>query len=276
MNEKLYNVIELVLSIILITFGVLVTSFVDEVQNILPYLMMGFITVKILLIFFKDITFKINKALTIVEILLNLSIVGCLIFFKNVDALSFVVSASVAVDFVMNIVRSIVYRKSDNEYLKLSFLGMENVIYLIFFVMLMFNKDSTLIATGVLFGTIILYKGAAFLLNNGYIRKLFNLSSMGRAISTVHGIDVLFGLIIIVILASTIFPYIEPQIATTSDALWYCFMLITTIGTGDYVAVTDIGRILSVVIGLYGIILVSLLTSSIVVYLTNITKKERK
>ena len=78
-------------------------------------------------------------------------------------------------------------------------------------------------------------------------------------------------------MASCIFPYIEPTVFTNyEDALWYCFTLITTIGTGDFVAHTSLGRLLSVIIGCYGIIIVSVLTSSFVVYLGKVHKKGEK
>ena len=54
----------------------------------------------------------------------------------------------------------------------------------------------------------------------------------------------------------------------------YCFALVTTIGFGDIVVTSVIARILSVIIAFYGIIIVSLLTSSIVVYISEINKKE--
>ena len=49
-----------------------------------------------------------------------------------------------------------------------------------------------------------------------------------------------------------------------NDALWYCFAIVTTIGFGDLTAVTDFGRILSVILGIYGIVVVALITSIIV------------
>ena len=56
------------------------------------------------------------------------------------------------------------------------------------------------------------------------------------------------------------------------DALWYCFALVTTIGFGDITAVTDLGRTISVVLGIYGIIVVALITSIIVNFYGEIKK----
>jgi hypothetical protein len=49
-----------------------------------------------------------------------------------------------------------------------------------------------------------------------------------------------------------------------TNALWYCFAVVTTIGFGDMTAVSTIGRVLSVILGVYGIVVVALITSIIV------------
>lgn len=49
-----------------------------------------------------------------------------------------------------------------------------------------------------------------------------------------------------------------------TNALWYCFAVVTTIGFGGMTATSAIGRTLSVILGLYGIVVVALITSIIV------------
>ena len=71
-------------------------------------------------------------------------------------------------------------------------------------------------------------------------------------------------MLLLMIAFSIVLPQVESGIPTFADALWYCFAIVTTIGFGDYSAVTLPGRIVSVVLGIYGIIVVALITSIIV------------
>ena len=71
-------------------------------------------------------------------------------------------------------------------------------------------------------------------------------------------------LIILVILCSVYFTVVEPNITSYVDSLWYSFSVITTIGFGDVPVVTTFGRILSVILGISGIVVVALVTSFIV------------
>ena len=54
------------------------------------------------------------------------------------------------------------------------------------------------------------------------------------------------------------------QARLVEDAVWYCFAIVTTIGLGDFTAATLPGRAISAILGLYGIIVVALVTSIIV------------
>ena len=71
-------------------------------------------------------------------------------------------------------------------------------------------------------------------------------------------------LLLMIIACSSIMSTLEPNMENYGDALWYCFAIVTTIGFGDVTAVTLFGRVLSVILGVYGIIVVALITSIIV------------
>ena len=58
----------------------------------------------------------------------------------------------------------------------------------------------------------------------------------------------------------------ETVFGTYGAALWYCFELVTTIGFGELVAVTKIGKLLSMVLSIYSIGMIAIITSTIVTY----------
>ena len=77
-------------------------------------------------------------------------------------------------------------------------------------------------------------------------------------------LEILLGLLLMIIACSSIMSTLEPNMENYGDALWYCFALVTTIGFGDISATTLVGRVLSVFLGIYGIVVVALITSVIV------------
>lgn len=64
----------------------------------------------------------------------------------------------------------------------------------------------------------------------------------------------------------------EPGIHKFWDSLWYCFVTSTTIGFGDFVAVTIVGRIASVALSIYSIIVIALVPGIVVSYFLEYTK----
>ena len=77
-------------------------------------------------------------------------------------------------------------------------------------------------------------------------------------------LEILLGLLMMIIVCSTVFLTLEDGMSNYGDALWYSFALVTTIGFGDITASTVIGRLLSVFLGMYGIVVVAIITSVIV------------
>lgn len=87
---------------------------------------------------------------------------------------------------------------------------------------------------------------------------------------TVLGTFVLF-----LFIAGYVVLLLEPNINNISDAVWYLFASFTTIGYGDFVAVTKLGRIVTIVVSLYGILLVAYIPAVIVNYTTEFAKRKR-
>ena len=91
-----------------------------------------------------------------------------------------------------------------------------------------------------------------------------DMPTLKKIVRKTYAAEILFGIVLLIVAFSLVFPYLEEGITTFNDALWYCFAIVTTIGFGDYSAVTPLGRLLSVILGVYGIIVVALITSIIV------------
>ncbi|RRD31874.1 two pore domain potassium channel family protein [Streptococcus minor] len=70
---------------------------------------------------------------------------------------------------------------------------------------------------------------------------------------------------------------VEPGITNYGDGLWYAFVTSTTVGYGDFLAITLIGRLTSVLLTIYGLIFFGCLSAVIINYYTSLNqKKERK
>ena len=85
-----------------------------------------------------------------------------------------------------------------------------------------------------------------------------------KVIINTFSLEILFGLLTMIVCFSLVFMKVEPEITTFPEGLWYCFAIVTTIGFGDLVAVTPIGRVLSVILGIYGLVVVAVITSIVV------------
>lgn len=103
----------------------------------------------------------------------------------------------------------------------------------------------------------------------GTLKNIFNKTYAG---------EILLGLAFLIVALSVVFHVTEG--IPYGDALWYCFAIVTTIGFGDVTVTSPLGRVLSVILGIYGIIVVALITSIIVNFYNEVknenAKKEEK
>ena len=56
---------------------------------------------------------------------------------------------------------------------------------------------------------------------------------------------------------------VDPAVPTFRDSLWYCFVAGTTIGFGDFAAVSPLGRVLTILLSIYSLIIVAIFTAVI-------------
>ena len=66
--------------------------------------------------------------------------------------------------------------------------------------------------------------------------------------------------------AAAVLAVVEPGIHTWGDAMWYCFVASTTIGFGDICVVTRAGRIITVLVSAYGILMTAMVPGVVVSY----------
>ncbi len=69
---------------------------------------------------------------------------------------------------------------------------------------------------------------------------------------------------------------IEPDIETYRNSLWYCYVSIATIGYGDIVATTFLGRLLTVYLSLHAILAIALIPGVITSYYMEVVNRREK
>jgi voltage-gated potassium channel len=80
------------------------------------------------------------------------------------------------------------------------------------------------------------------------------------------GLPLLSGLVVLTLVAALVVLAFEPGVTNLGDALWYCWEVSTTVGLGDVFAVSPVGRIASVVLSLYAIVVTAIVTGVIVTF----------
>ncbi len=85
-------------------------------------------------------------------------------------------------------------------------------------------------------------------------------------------VRLIYGFLAVFLTISVAIMLAEPNINTFSDSMWYCFSVMTTIGFGDITAVTLTGRILSVILSIYSILIIAVIPGVLTSYYIEIIK----
>ena len=143
------------------------------------------------------------------------------------------------------------------------------VILLLFLVIATIEFDALYVA---LLMMIVLLASLAEVLAFSFSK--IKLKGLIKIVRKTYVLEILYGLIILIIASSFYFMVMEDTIPTFWDGLWYSFAIVTTIGFGDFTVTGPISRILSVILGIYGIIVVASITSVIVNYYNEVKTNE--
>ena len=250
-------------ALFLLVIGFIFLAIPKQVSNIIEYVIVGVLVVRGILYFIIGISSerKIEKISHIVSAIVSIALAAFIFFFDKYEKeiILIIVIANTAIQIIECVYRILKYRKEKQKLI----VGLLNIIiYSILLVELIIEFNSPLEVIITIFGTLFLVQGIVGIISS--LRITSGKNSLVEIIIKSHTLEILSGLFVVVVGASIILPFCEEGIETFGDALWYCFMLVTTIGFGDMTAVTTAGRLISVIVGLYGIVVVALITSILV------------
>lgn len=111
------------------------------------------------------------------------------------------------------------------------------------------------------------------LLEGGHMKKLRILKGILKRTYTDH---ILIAYVIFVFLDAMFIFIVEPGITNYGDALWFCYAVLSTAGFGDIVAVTLLGKLASVLLTVYSLVVIAIITGVIVNYYMQIIQIRQK
>ncbi len=97
-----------------------------------------------------------------------------------------------------------------------------------------------------------------------------------KILNRTHADKMLISFFIFLLLDAVLIYFTEPSFETYGDALWYCYAVITTIGFGDLVVTTAIGKFFTIILSIYAIIVIGIVTGIIVNFYTEILKLQQE
>ena len=91
-----------------------------------------------------------------------------------------------------------------------------------------------------------------------------------------HTMEILLSYLIFFLLAALAVCLAEPAIETYGQGLWYCYAVMSTVGFGDLVAVTLVGRLVSILVTVYSLLVIALVTGVIVNFYSQLIQLRQK
>lgn len=99
---------------------------------------------------------------------------------------------------------------------------------------------------------------------------------LGEVLKRTGATKILAAYVVFFFLEALLVMLVEPEIHKYGDALWYLYAVASTAGFGDFIAMTLFGRILSVLLSIYTILVVSLVTGVIVSFYNEVSSMRYK
>ena len=87
-----------------------------------------------------------------------------------------------------------------------------------------------------------------------------------RALKKTDAIKIVINYIVICFIAALVLKFVDPNIKTYGEGLWYCFVASYTIGFGDIVVTTAIGKIITFIVVVHGMFVFAIMTGLIITY----------
>ena len=97
-----------------------------------------------------------------------------------------------------------------------------------------------------------------------------------KVIKRVHFEKIVMGFVVMFFITALVVTVTEPGIATYRDGLWYTFVACTTIGFGDITVTAFWGRLFTVIITIYEIVIAALMSGVVVSYYLEILHRREQ
>lgn len=186
---------------------------------------------------------------------------GVLVMFAKYNPYIFSISAGI---FALSIILSRIFKLIENHRTRNIVFNIIIMLFAIGMAVGFFHKVDTDALSSIILAECLFISVCAFVEASILSLSQLKLATLGKIIFRTYALEILFGLLTLIVAASLILMYEEPTMSYFPDAMWYCFTVVTTIGFGDFAATTLIGRLVTVILGIYGIIVVAVITSIVV------------
>ena len=274
-NSNNIIIIEEIAAIAMLLSGLLFVSIPNTIEKSIPYFATAYLILSAAVSFVKWVKNRDGRNMieTIVWGVLAIALIVLFIRFDNSTAVAIAMGTYCVLKSIRLIVFDLIGKSQRKNKV---FLMIDIMIHLMLATSIIYSLVKGRDAIGefiILYGVLYIFEGIASFFS------AFTKKHGGTLLTILKGTyakEILSGLVLAMVTASFLLVFIEPQIATFGDGIWYCFALVTTIGFGDFAAVTTLGRLISIILGIYGIVVVSLITSIIVNVYTEKKGKDNK